>query len=313
MHAVMHDEALPRVSIGLPVFNGERYLEQTLDNILEQTFVDFELVIGDNASTDRTQKICQAYVARDRRIRYYRNERNLGAAPNHNLVFGLSSAEYFKWAGYDDRIAPNFLEKCVGVLDNRPEVVLCMPQSGMIDENGRFLHWHEYVSNPTSPKAHKRFQNLVLNVESGNHVYGLMRASAIRKTGLHGSYPASDLVFLAELALYGQFHVIPEGLFFRRVHSEQSTKGALSIERNRVLWFDTSRGNKILLPKWQYLIGYLRAIRNGPLSVYQRVFCYAQMIRWILYPPHFRALGKDLLIASRSLAIQALTKSGLTK
>ncbi len=109
-------KAKPVASIGLPVYNGEKYLEQTLNSILAQSYTDFELIISDNASTDRTQEICQTYVAKDPRIIYHRNEKNLGAAPNHNLVFGLASGKYFKWAGYDDIIAPDFMARCFEIL-----------------------------------------------------------------------------------------------------------------------------------------------------------------------------------------------------
>src|SRR5512141_2931759 len=119
----------PRISIGLPVYNGEKYLELTIKSILAQSFTDFELIIADNASTDRTQEICQIYAARDRRIRYLRNEQNLGAAPNHNRVFQLSSGEYFKWSGYDDLIKPDFLAKCIDILDRNPSVAICMPKT----------------------------------------------------------------------------------------------------------------------------------------------------------------------------------------
>ncbi len=103
----------PPVAIGLPVFNAEKYLSQAVDSILAQTFSDFHLIISDNASTDRTQEICQAYAAQDNRIRYSRNHRNLGASPNFNRVFELSSHQYFKWAPHDDMIAPEFLARCV--------------------------------------------------------------------------------------------------------------------------------------------------------------------------------------------------------
>src|SRR5436190_12174806 len=92
----------PIVSIGLPVFNGERYLRQALDSLLGQDFQDFELIISDNASTDRTAEICRAYVAKDRRIRYYRNESNIGSAPNYRRVFELARGEFFKWCSHDD-------------------------------------------------------------------------------------------------------------------------------------------------------------------------------------------------------------------
>ena len=96
----------PRVSVGIPVFNGERFLAETIESILAQTFKDFEIVISDNASTDRTEEICRSYAARDPRIRYNRNDTNRGAAWNHNRVFELARGEYFKWQSHDDFCAP---------------------------------------------------------------------------------------------------------------------------------------------------------------------------------------------------------------
>ena len=113
----------PKVSLGLPVYNGENFIAQAIESILAQTFTDFELIITDNGSTDRTPKICEAYAARDRRVAYSRNPENLGAAPNFNRAFALSSGRYFKWVAHDDLIAPEFLARCVKVLDNDPSVV----------------------------------------------------------------------------------------------------------------------------------------------------------------------------------------------
>ena len=96
----------PRVSIGLPVYNGDNYLAETLDSILAQTFTDFELIISDNGSTDRTEAICRRYAAQDHRVRYVRNPSNLGAARNYKRAFELARGEYFKWNGHDDPLAP---------------------------------------------------------------------------------------------------------------------------------------------------------------------------------------------------------------
>ena len=138
-------------------------------------------------------------------------------------------------------------------------------------------------------------------------MYGLMRVSSLARTSPHGSYPSSDLVFLSELALYGRYYIISEPLYYRRFHAQQSTKGALRVERRRVAWFDTSLEGKIVVPKWQRLFGYLRAIKNAPLTMYQRSYCYLQVIRWVFIPPNFRALCKDPL-----LAMIQLIKNGLS-
>src|SRR5216683_2033766 len=125
-----------KITIGLPVFNGADYLPEAIDSILSQSFGDFELFISDNASDDGTEEICQQYARRDRRVRYLRQTRNVGAAANHNLLVAQGENPYFKWAAHDDVLAPRFLEVAVRVLDDHPEIVLASPASALIDEAG---------------------------------------------------------------------------------------------------------------------------------------------------------------------------------
>lgn len=283
----------PKVSIGLPVYNGEKYLHEALESILSQTYTDFELIISDNASNDRTREICLAYARQDPRIRYHRNEENIGAAPNHNLLFRMAEGQYFKWAAYDDRIAPEFLAKCVEVLDRDPEVILCMPLTSRINEYGVYAGNHTYIAGADDPVRTMRFRNFALYNRSGNFLYGLMRASALSKTSLHGNFASADLVFLAELALHGKCYVLPEYLFHRRSHPEQSTKGPLSREWMRALWFDTSLHDKVILPKWLSMFALLHAIRNAPLNKMERLVCFGHILHWIILPRNFRGLIKD--------------------
>ncbi len=93
---------IPTVNIGMPVYNAENYLQGALDSLLAQDYGDFDLLISDNASTDRTQEICLDYTARDRRVRYQRNGRNIGAADNFNRVLEPACGKYFMWAAHDD-------------------------------------------------------------------------------------------------------------------------------------------------------------------------------------------------------------------
>lgn len=293
----------PRVSVGLPVYNAEKYLEKALDSILAQTYQDFELIISDNASVDRTQEICQTYAARDARIRYYRNAKNLGAVPNFNRVLELATSEYHKWAPYDDLIEPDFLARCVAVLDQNPAVVLCYSRAKIIDEAGNFEVDYNPGPDTSSRKPHERFRNLILYPEYAVQQMGLIRTSVLKEVGGHQSYPSSDEVLLAELALRGQFFEIPERLYLYRRHAAQST-GTSHIQRARVLFFDTSFAGKIVLPKWLYLEGCLRAIQRAPLPAVERIHCYRQLLRWLLVAPNFRALGKDLLIAASQMVMR---------
>src|SRR5689334_10548773 len=106
----------PKVSVGLPVYNGQRYVRHALESLRRQEFEDFEVVISDNASTDQTGEICAEYVARDARFRYFRNETNIGASPNYNRTFELARGEYFKWCAHDDVCLPGFLSKCMATM-----------------------------------------------------------------------------------------------------------------------------------------------------------------------------------------------------
>src|SRR5215510_10355296 len=115
------------LSVGLAVYNGEEFLDEAIRSILAQTLTNFELIISDNASTDRTSEICQKYVRIDPRIRYHRNEANIGGANNENQTFRMARGKYFRWAAHDDVLAPTLLARCVEVLEERPDAVLCYP------------------------------------------------------------------------------------------------------------------------------------------------------------------------------------------
>jgi glycosyltransferase involved in cell wall biosynthesis len=299
-------EAIPRIQLGLAVYNGEKYLAETLDSILAQTYQDFELIISDNASTDRTRKICVSYAAKDRRIRYYRNRINLGFAPNYNRVFRLSTSEYFKWADYDDMLEPEFLAASIEALDSHPESVLCYPKVKIIDSTSAIVDVHDPQPDTSSCWPGERFRQLIMAPSLAIQTLGVIRRRAILKTALYESYPSSDEIFLAELAFMGPFHEIPERLLRIRLHDEQSTRGALTMQRARVSFYDTSLRGKIILPKWRYFGGCLRAIRRAELNRTERLRSYRVMAEWLLVPAHFRAMGKDLYYAARAHLARAV-------
>jgi glycosyltransferase involved in cell wall biosynthesis len=305
----------PRASIGIPVYNGERFLKEALDSILAQTFEDFELIISDNASTDGTEEICKAYAAKDQRIRYYRNEQNLGAAWNFNRVFELSSGKYFKWAAHDDLHTPDFLLKCVDVLDQNSDVVLCHSKVKIIDENGKFLQNYEVKLNTESPKPQERFHEL-LSKHLCYQIFGLIRASTLRMTSLIGNYGHADGVLLLRLGLLGRFYEIPEYLFFSRKHQQQSMsmffpryllfakktpEQSVSMLPNYysyTVWFDPAKKGQIVFPHWRIFREYWLSVWQAPISWYERAGCYLSMWKQLSGTEYL--LIKDLLIAAKT-------------
>ena len=133
----------PRVTIGVPVWNGAQHLEDCLDSLLAQTYDDIEIVISDNASTDRTSEICRVYCARDARVSYHRHVHNIGAAANYNFLVRQGKGELFKWAAHDDVCAPVLVERCVATLDASPSDVLAFTQTTFVDSTSTVLRKHD--------------------------------------------------------------------------------------------------------------------------------------------------------------------------
>lgn len=115
--------SLKKISIGLPVFNGEKFINQCLDSLLAQTFQNFELIISDNASTDSTSEICKEYALKDKRIKYIRQEKNNGSVYNFNFVLNHAKFEYFMWAAVDDLWESTFIEKNLNILETNKNFV----------------------------------------------------------------------------------------------------------------------------------------------------------------------------------------------
>lgn len=290
----------PLVSIGLAVYNGEEYIREAVDSILSQTFTDFELIISDNASTDRTEEICRTYAAQDERVRYHRNTTNIGGANNENLTCEMARGKYFRWAAHDDVCAPTLLEKCVKVLDENPDVVLSYPVIVHIDAKGnRLKSLDDEIGN--SPDVLTRFKELSdfwgHNCET---TYGLMRSDVLKSTGLQRNYTDSDRTLLCHMGLYGRFHIIPEPLFYKRIHDNMSTNVYWDF-RERMAWFNESYRDKITFPYWMQFLHYLEIITKTPLPFSKRMRCYWHMLRWLIDERRWGKMIKDVIIAVRKM------------
>src|SRR3954453_4981221 len=272
----------PRLTVGLPTYNGERYLASALDSLLAQTFTDFELIISDNASTDATESIARAYAARDPRIRYVRHPRNRGSAFNHTYVIREARGEYFKWASDDDLYAPDLLERCVEALDARPEIPLAHAWTTSIDEHGDIVAKLPYVLETDSGSPVTRFRSLLYG-DGGDDIYGVIRTRIVQAMPDYGSYYHSDRTFVAELALHGPFHQVPDPLYFRREHSGRS--GAASVSMRRMVSIldparaDTRRHPKVRLVA-EDLGAYVAGIRRAPIGLRQKAGCPGALLGW---------------------------------
>lgn len=310
----------PRLRIGVPVYNGGTAgFAEMIESLLVQTFTDFEIFIVDNCSTDDTADIAQGFAARDPRVHYYKNAKNIGAYPNFNRAFELASGSpYFKWAAHDDLYRPEFLEKCVEVLDREPDVVLAHTMVDVVDETeGHLLGQHPdykfgrletevdergrpvWVMGPLhlveSEDPVTRYDELLNRMIACFPLFAVMRTSALRGISMR-PYLGSDRTLLAELALKGRWRQVDERLYTNRYH--KSVTRLLPIKQQN-LWIGGL--GKGLSPQRQQQIDLLRAPFRARLTAAECWGCFTVAAR------HFarRESGRVLRRLSPSLYASA--------
>jgi glycosyltransferase involved in cell wall biosynthesis len=271
----------PRVSVALPVFNGDNYIAEALESILAQTYDNFEVIISDNGSTDRTEEICREYAERDPRVQYYRSDVNRGVYWNFRRALEPAQGDYFMWLAHDDKLAPEFLEQCAAALDRNPKAVLSYPKAIDIDEQGNSLVYKEQKLNADNAKPDQRFRELIRMDHNCEAIFGLMRTDVLRKIGVFGNFADADRVMLAELALYGPYSQVAEFLFLHREHPLRTTNVYPQSRFERTAILLSQKRMKIVFPHCRQFMEYLLCIHRVPLSWRDRLRCYREMFRWI--------------------------------
>jgi glycosyltransferase involved in cell wall biosynthesis len=266
----------PRVSIGLAVRNGARYLGEAVDSLLKQSYKDFELIISDNASTDQTEQICRDYAAKDPRVRYYRSSQDVGLANNYNYLFMRARGEYFKWAAADDVHEPDYVARCLDVLEHDPAVVLAYATARFIDENGGPIDKADSGFDLRSDMARERFRYVICATSWVNAIFGLVRTKSLANTRLLPRYPGGDYPLLGELAMAGKFVEVPELLFLRRLHPEASSQMTHDVAYLVHLW--TANGQKCF-PVWSRSRDEFSTIMNSDLSAREKLSLVSSLLR----------------------------------
>jgi glycosyltransferase involved in cell wall biosynthesis len=229
-----------KVSLAMPVYNGEKYIASAIESILAQDYPDIELIITDNCSEDRTAEICKEFAARDDRVRYVRNPRNLGAAPNYNRGFELATGEYLKWCAHDDKISPNYVSACVAALEADPEASLAFGSTICIDLEGNEFEGMDSDETPAilNDDASERYYRAITLGGTCFPIFGVFRMDMLKRSTLHRSYYGSDRALIAEAALLGKVLRVEEAVFYNREHPSRSIRMVDHAERSK--WQDTS-------------------------------------------------------------------------
>ncbi len=278
----------PRLTIGVPVYNGEDYIAEAIRSHLEQDFTDFELIVSDNCSDDSTPEIVKEFVEADSRVTYSRNTENLGGPANFNRLFRLGQGELFRWAAADDRVEPGYLSKVIALMDDDPAVVIGHSDALLIDpESQEMLKMDQgYLGGDgfieairlTPPVGDERFRstsphNRIDAVINNNHrnfyIFGIMRRDIMMQTRLHGLFYGGDRTLLVEMAMRGSFRKVPEPLFASRSHAKNSGRNGLNFEELK------QHGAQDMRFASQVMKGYVNAIRAANVGRADELKCLA--------------------------------------
>jgi hypothetical protein len=276
----------PLVSIGLPVYNGENFVAEAIQCVLDQTFSDWELIICDNCSTDRTLLICCQFAERDSRIRVHQNARNMGVCFNYSEVFRLSRGQYFKWMAHDDLFAPRFVETCIQELEKHDDVVLAFTKMCYVDAGGRVLRRQASELSVLGPTAESRAKQFLASAAQSTDflwlAYGVVRRDVLQQSGSMGLYAGSDHVMLFKIALLGCMKQIEEEMFLRREHSEASTckRGSTVRERAKFAYADDNR--RLILPWCRMLKEHLIGVLKTRIPFWSKLGCIIAVVRRFL-------------------------------
>ncbi len=208
----------PLVSIGLPIFNAGDQTRRIIENVLAQEYVNFELIISDNASTDNTWNICLEYAAQDKRIRLFQNDFNMGSLYNFQHVFELATGEYFAWVAHDDSWETTYIEACVRKMEIEPQAVLCYTNQIHIHTDTGIHEQVIYTFDGTQATFGKRVKALLSpRLTPYSIIYGVFRREPIGHAFPIPSSSVPDIHFLIKASRLGTFVHVPQLLLTRTI------------------------------------------------------------------------------------------------
>lgn len=285
------DANRPLITVGVPVFNGERFLARAIESVRAQSVADFELVVADNASVDGTEAIGRAYAGRDARIRYLRHHQNFGVVYNWNCVVHAARGVYFMWLSCNDYLAPEALRRCIDVLQADMRAVLSFGERCFINAAG------EVVGADTSPELAdedpvERFKMMCWPVPWVHPISGgLIRRDLLLKTALMRAFPGSDLPLFAELALLGMFRRIPTVLVYETVGKGYATAHRTRSEIDKM--FNPNLRWSYKLNRFRFHLAYIATIVRAELAWRRKLHGVREVLRRMGWDR--RLLAIDLL------------------
>jgi len=284
----------PTVTVGVPVLNGERYLERALAGLSDQTLADIEIIVSDNASVDSSRAIAESFAARDPRFVVLPPTARLGLPDNFNRTLAAARGEFFMWNSSDDVALPDHLAACVAALRDHPEAITAFSQVERIDSDDRTIGVRDDADLDFSVAGPNRvalfFRRQVFQVIGYG---GVHRTATLREAGGLPRRWGSDLILGVKLAVQGTWVEVPHRLYRERVHAEQSTNMQGGDPVQQVRMFEPERHPRVAFPMWALTRDINREILRSDLPARERARTLAMVARrWSI--PEWRLFAWDI-------------------
>lgn len=278
----------PFVTIGLMVYNEEKHIAMAIESILRQDYSNYEIVIADNASTDRTGEIVLKYADQDSRIKYFKHTQNIGALDNFNFLVKHANGKYFVLAGGHDLWSQNYITALTDALENNLSAVLAHAPTSWIDDSGQYLNKRTGFIDTSGLDPVARFSLVMWNNQHA--MYGLYRLSALLETRLQLQFVGSGILMLCELALQGDIILVPEATWYRRMNRKPESREERLKRYHRILF---RKPRPIFLTHWLIPWYLFTSTLRGKipfgirlllmLSALASVIHYIQLMIWDIY------------------------------
>ena len=222
-----------KITIGIPVYNGEKFVSEKISSIINQDFNDFELIISDNGSTDSTKEICEKFTSLDKRIRFFSHKKNMGPNWNFNFILEKAKGKYFMWTSVDDEILSGFIVKNISILETRNDVICSISQVKPYGEKTDYLIGKNEVKlfekikknlirsftpmkNFSTSGVYEKKIRTYLKLRGHQQVfYGIFRTNQIREFFVSEFVTGFDLATMLNALKFGDFFVLDEVLNYR--------------------------------------------------------------------------------------------------
>lgn len=306
---LLYSDKKPLVSIGMPTYNGERFIRKAIDSLLVQDYKDFELIISDNASTDKTQQILYEYAAVDKRVRIIAQYYNIGILPNFKTVLSPVSGKYFMWAADDDYWYPEFISTLVEELEKHQEAGVAMCAVNRVYQDNTLMDTIQFKGkdNPNYRTFYQMMKSLTSSKKYNLYIYGLFRTKILKKIiFLFPDTPLLDRLFICQIAMATKFRYVDKILHTRLIHDMPSTirlpeEKFNKMQRNKFYYFKISStlGKTILkspiIPWYRKLYTPIAMIRIVWFSVLPMIYSVVKKIIPAGLYNRLKLIKKDLL------------------